>query len=92
MRKGNRGEKLENQKKKCGWGTGIRTPISGVRVRCLAIRPSPSRVEGERENREIAQYCQGKIATLFTKNPRVIGRAAPTAFIAIKSLTLALIN
>ena len=27
-----------------GWGTGIRTPISGVRVRCLAVRPSPSKV------------------------------------------------
>jgi hypothetical protein len=30
-----------------GWGTGIRTPISGVRVRCLAIRPSPSGISNQ---------------------------------------------
>ena len=41
-----------------GWGTGIRTPISGVRVRCLAVRPSPS--EKVAQNRKKAFYCQAK--------------------------------
>ncbi len=33
---------IKRSSKNAGWGTGIRTPISGVRVRCLAIRPSPN--------------------------------------------------
>lgn len=30
-----------------GWGTRARTLISGVRVRCLTIRPSPSMERNE---------------------------------------------
>ena len=47
---------------KAGWGTGIRTPISGVRVRCLAVRPSPKK-DGVYIAKKNSQ-CQEKIQRL----------------------------
>ncbi len=43
-----------------GWGTRIRTSISGVRVRCLAVRPSPSRWKVAVKIEGLAPVVKGK--------------------------------
>ena len=49
------------EKKENGWGTRIRTLISGVRVRRLAIRPSPNDCRKKRRDYRVPERnCQAE--------------------------------